>query len=218
MHNRHNQLSALVQRHQCGANAQAAKFPSSPNLPSLPGMITMTDDVRLPDPARVVFQLAPGSALILRHYESSERRALAERLLPLCRRHGIRLLIANDARLAFAIHADGLHVSENVVRQGPQPWRLWCPPHWLITAAAHSPAALRRAVNINADAALLAPVFPTASHPEQANLGILRFAHGALTSPLPVYALGGINASTIRRLKDCGIAGIAGIGGFQSTT
>lgn len=212
MQNRHNQLSAFVQHHPFGANAQVAR------RPDLPSMIAMTDVDRFPDPAAVIPQLAAGSALILRHYDSPARRALAKMLAPICRHHGIRLLIANDARLALAVDADGLHLSEAFLRQEPQHWQLWCPPHWLITAAAHTPTALRRAAAANVDAALLAPIFPTASHPGQANLGILRLTHWARTSPLPVYALGGVNSSTIRRLKGCPIAGIAGIGGFQSTT
>ena len=202
MRNRHNQLFGLVQR-------------LNYNTTPLPKMIAMTDEVRLPDPTNVIPRLTRGSALILRHYGMPSRAALAAKLAPLCRQHGVRLLIANDARLAYAVHADGIHLSEYALRHGLHTWRHWCPAQWLVTAAAHTPVALRRAAMIGADAALLAPVFPTASHPERMSIGTLRLARWSRESPLPVYALGGIDISTIRRLTGCPLAGIAGIGEFK---
>ena len=178
----------------------------------------MTDDARMPDPTVVIPRLPKGSALILRHYGTPSRAALAAKLAPLCRRHGIKFLIANDARLAYAVQADGIHLSENVLRLGPHAWRNWRPARWLVTAAAHTPAALRRAARIGADAALLAPVFPTASHPERETIGTLRLARWSRESPLPVYALGGIDISTVRRLAACPLVGIAGIGGFKTAS
>jgi thiamine-phosphate pyrophosphorylase len=84
----------------------------------------------------------------------------------------------------------------------------------LITAAAHSARALAVAQRAGADAALLAPVFTTASHPERVPLGALKVRLMAARAGLPVYALGGINASTIARLKGANLAGIAAIEGL----
>jgi thiamine monophosphate synthase len=38
----------------------------------------------------------------------------------------------------------------------------------------------------------------------------------ARLSPVPVYALGGIDAATVGRLRDAPIAGIAAIGGLAA--
>ena len=46
-----------------------------------------------------------------------------------------------------------------------------------------------------ADAAVLGPVFASASHPAAPSLGASRFAALVRASPLPVYALGGIDAA-----------------------
>ena len=62
---------------------------------------------------------------------------------------------------------------------------------------------------------LLSPVFETKSHPGNAGLGVLKFAAWGRRAPLPVYALGGIDAGNARRLSHSGAAGIAGIGGWQ---
>ena len=84
----------------------------------------------------------------------------------------------------------------------------------MITVAAHSLIALQHARHLGADAALLAPVFATASHPDARPLGPLRFSAWAGESPVPVYALGGVTAANAGRLAGSGAAGIAGIAGF----
>jgi thiamine-phosphate pyrophosphorylase len=176
----------------------------------------MTDADRLPDPAAAVARLPRGSAVILRHYGVPGRDALARDLVALCRGRHIRVLIAADARLARAVGADGLHLPEAMARRGPGIWQPWRRPDWIVTAAAHSRAALFRAARAGADAALLSPVFWTASHPLAPALGPLRFAAWCRSSPLPVYALGGISARTARRLRAGGGAGFAGISGFTA--
>ncbi len=180
----------------------------------LPGLILMTDSRRLPDPLPAITGLPRGSAVILRHYEDAGREVLARRMASLCRARGLRLLIGGDGRLAAAVGADGLHLPDFMVRRGLVLRRR---PGWIITAAAHSPAALRRAARAGADAVLLSPVFVTASHPGVPTLGIQRFARLCRRSPLPVYALGGITAATMPRLAAAGAVGIAGIGCFLNT-
>ncbi len=179
-----------------------------------PDFILMTDEERLPDPVAVVANLPRGSAVILRHYAGPDRKALAIRLIAEAKRHGVRVLIAADARLALDVGADGLHLPEAMAFRGLGVWKDWRRPGWLVTAAAHSPAALYRAKAAGADAALLSPVFPTASHPEREALGLLRFAAWCRKSPLPVYALGGVSTANMSRLKGCGARGLAGISGF----
>jgi thiamine-phosphate pyrophosphorylase len=80
--------------------------------------------------------------------------------------------------------------------------------------AAHSSRGLTVARLAGADAALLAPVFSTASHPDRQPLGALRARMMATRAGLPVYALGGISAQTIARLNDAQLAGIAAIDGL----
>ena len=185
--------------------------------PALPRLIFMTDAERLADPAAAIARLPRGSGVILRHYGVLGHRALAMRLAALCRRRGLRLLIAGDGRLAAACAsgAHGLHLPEHLVRRGPGPWRLWRRPGWIVTAAAHSPAALRNAARVGADAVLLAPVFATQSHREHPPIGAVRFALWCRRSPLPVYALGGVGPSSRRRLLAGGAVGLAGIGMFR---
>lgn len=179
---------------------------------ALPGHIFIFESSRLADPMAAVAALAPGGAVILRDYHNPRRAQLAAQLRRLCRARGLRLLIGGDGRLAAQIGADGLHLPEALIDHAMR-WRR-SRPHWLITAAAHSRPALIRAAARRVDAALLSPVFPTRSHPRRRCLGPLRFAGLVTGSPLPVYGLGGIGPSNLRRLKNSGAIGIAGISGY----
>lgn len=186
----------------------------------LPALILLTDDQRLADPIAAAAHLPRGSAVILRHYgiAKSERVALARALRAITRKRGCLLLIAADERggadVARAVGADGLHLSEWLLRRGRlSAWR-FRGPGWRVTASVHSATALRLAAARGVDAVLLSPVFPTASHPGARILGPLRFAALARASPIPVYALGGIDNRSAARLRASQACGLAGIGAF----
>ena len=177
----------------------------------------MTDAVRLPDPETAILALASGSAVILRERTRAGLAMLAQRVSSLCRARRIRVLVAGDWRLALGVGAGGLHLPEAAIRHGLNRWRRVRRRDWMVTAAAHSPLAIRLAARRGVDAVLLSPVFATASHPDASPLGPLRFTRWARESPLPVYALGGIDAGHARRLRGSGAAGFAGIGGLTPT-
>jgi thiamine-phosphate pyrophosphorylase len=179
---------------------------------ALPALILMTDEKRVPDPVAAANSLPRGSAIILRHTNPKARAALGRTLCEVARARALFLLVAGDAQLAADIGAHGLHLPEAHAREAAH-WRV-LRPSWLITAAAHSLRGLMTARIAGADAALLAPVFPTSSHPDRAALGVLRTSLMATRAGLPVYALGGVNAESIARLKDSGFIGIAAIDGL----
>ncbi|MDP6819045.1 MAG: thiamine phosphate synthase [Alphaproteobacteria bacterium] len=193
--------------------AELAKRLNSKNASGLglPPLVLITDARRLPDPAGAAARLPRGSAVLLRDYDMAERAALARRLAEVARHRGLKLLIAGDARLAIRVGAAGIHLPEARAGEARR-WRYR--RQWLITVAAHSGQALRHAAMCGADAALLSPVFATASHPGMHGLGPDRFNMLAARAALPVYALGGINHGNAARLLSGRAAGIAGIAAF----
>src|SRR5262245_27468267 len=138
----------------------------------LPALILMTDQERMADPVASARLLPRGSAVIVRHTDGRARASLARALANVVRECGLRLLIAGDPQLAVEIGAEGLHLPEARAREAAH-WRA-LRPSWLITAAAHSSRGLLTARVSGADAAVLAPVFPTASHPSRPALGPTR--------------------------------------------
>lgn len=192
----------------------ARRFKSTAGGHSPPTLVLITDSVRLPDPLPAIARLPAGSAVILRHYDIQGRARLARRIGYLVRRRRLLLLVAGDWRLAAAIGADGVHLPEFMARHDVlAPLLGWRRRQGaLLTVACHSPAALARARALKADAALLSPVFPTPSHPHAPGLGPLRFALWRQRAGLPVLALGGVTARSIRRLPAAD--GVAAIGGW----
>lgn len=159
-----------------------------------------------------VAALPRDAGVVLRHRDPAARARLARALAPVCRARGLVLLIAGDGPLAARVGAAGVHLPE--ARAGEaRGWRRRH-PGWLITAAAHGARALHAAARAGADAAVLSPVFATASHPDARPLGPLRFARLARQCSLPVYALGGVTAATATALKNSGAVGIAGVSGL----
>ena len=176
---------------------------------ALPSLILMTDEHRVADPIAAARALPHRAAIVLRHREPKTRAALAEALASVARARGLILLIAGDAALAARVRAQGLHLPENRALEAAH-WKAMR-PDWLITVAAHSARTLARASMTGADAALLAPVFPSLSHVERGGIGASRFRLMAAQARLPVYALGGVNGASIGRLAGARIAGIAAI-------
>lgn len=175
----------------------------------------VTDAKRMPNPERVVSSLPRGTGVILRHYGAAKRASLARRLAGLCRKRGLSFLVGGDWRLAARVNADGVHLGDDAARAGlAAGGRLWRrgKASRLLTVSAHGARGLRRGKDLGASAALLGPVFKTASHPGRATLGALRLAAMIRAARLPVLALGGITTANIKKLHASGIAGIAGIG------
>ena len=78
-------------------------------------------------------------------------------------------------------------------------------------AACHDLLSMQQAVQIGCDAILLSPVLATTSHPEATVLGWDQFKYLAGKVDIPVFALGGIQASDLSLAQEHGAYGIAGI-------
>ncbi len=179
----------------------------------LPRRFWVTDDRRQPDPLPRLATLPAGTGVLFRHYglAPAARARLAWAVAARCRQRHLRLWVAADAALARAVGAEGLHLPEGLARCPTPAVRRW---RGRLTVAAHDRAALARAAALGADAALLSPVFPTLSHPGAPGLGWGRFARLARAAPLPVIALGGMDAARFRRLAPLPtVVGWAGVSG-----
>ena len=165
-----------------------------PSVAGLPSLILMTDSLSLPDPLPALQPPAARQCGDFAGDGSGPSCELACRLRRVCRARRIRLLVAADWRLAH-LGADGLHLSEGLARHGAAPLAHL---RAVAGALAHRCGAFGRSRSAGAAAmgasGAAGTGFATASHPGARPLGPLLFARLVRTSPLPVYALGGIDA------------------------
>jgi 8-oxo-dGTP diphosphatase len=133
-----------------------------------------------------------------------ELRGLAQRMLPLLRAHGAKLLLNGDVELAQQIGADGVQLTANqLANLSERPAMEWC------AASCHNAQELQRAEQLGCDFALLSPVLPTQSHPGEPALGWENFAAIAAQSSIPVYALGGMRFDHMETAWRHGAHGVA---------
>lgn len=175
--------------------------------PPLPPLLFFTDPERTPDIEAAALRLPRGSAIVYRSFSAPDAEARARGLLAITRRRGLLLLIGADAGLAAKVGADGVHLPERLAHRARRLKR----PGWIVTAAAHSPLAARRGLAAGADAVVVSAIFPSASPSAGAPIGPLRLARIVRAAGGPVYALGGINDKTARRLMPAGLVGLAAV-------
>tara|TARA_R100000322_G_scaffold160784_1_gene122462 strand:- start:1659 stop:2585 length:927 start_codon:yes stop_codon:yes gene_type:complete len=155
---------------------------------------------------------------------------LAHEVLPLCKAHGIPLMLHGGPSLLQVLpEAAGIHLPQSVVRQLPDVRSAKGTPSsiqqgfvpasearpvaagkWL-GVSCHSPAELAHAALIGADYATLSPLNPTSSHPEREPLGWDSFRGWVRAARCPVYAMGGVGLRDIPSSIGHGGQGIAGI-------
>jgi len=176
--------------------------------------VLMTDPERLPDIVGVAQNLPRGSALIYRHFGAPDKEMMVRRLRILAFERELQFLIGQDEDLARQCGADGLHIPERHLGRAKALRHRY--PDWVLTGAAHSELALKRAAHAKLDAAILSPVFESQSPSAGKPLGVEIFTDWVRAADLPVIALGGLNDRNVAQLRNSGAAGIAGISGFTA--
>jgi thiamine-phosphate pyrophosphorylase len=189
--------------------SRAAGRPS----PNLPPLLFFTDPERTPRPWETAARLPVGAGVVFRSFGAADALETAKRLREATAARDGLLLIGLDAELAERVGADGVHLPERALD-----WALAMAaahPGWRITGAVHSQEALARTEGL--DAAVLSPVFPVggASGMRPA-LGVAGFRALAGGSAVPVFALGGVDATTAPGLIGSGACGLAGVGAIQA--
>jgi len=177
----------------------------NPHNQALPALFAFTDPVRTPDPLALAERLPLGSGLIFRSFGQTKLKALAAPLAALCQARGVMCLIAAEPELAQAVGADGVHWPQARLTGAA----VRC-SSGLISTSVHSPQALRRAQRL-ADLAFVSAVFASNSPSAGRAMGVFRARTYTARTSLPVYALGGVNMRTVKRLNRLGISGVGAV-------
>jgi thiamine-phosphate pyrophosphorylase len=135
---------------------------------------------------------------------------LAQSLMPIARRFGARLTLHGDAELARAAGLAGVHLS---ARGDAAAARAKLGPHALVGISIHSAAEAAMLDPEVLDYAIAGPAYLTASKPGYGPaLGPDGLDAICRAAPVPVVAIGGIEAKNAAAVMAAGAAGIAVMG------
>jgi thiamine-phosphate pyrophosphorylase len=191
--------------------ASTLRARAAPRKP-LPPLLFFTDPVRTPRPERVIARLPRGSAVVFRAFGAADAEAQGVALARIARKRGVLFLVGADCVLAWRLRADGIHLPQHLAGRAGAIARLR--RRFLVTAAAHDLPTALRARRAGVHAIVVSPVFDSASPSAAAPMGVRRFARLILRAAMPAYALGGVDAKTVRRLMGSRAVGVAAVGGL----
>lgn len=178
----------------------------------LPPLFLFTDPERTPAPDRAAERLPIGAGVVFRAFGALDAIETGLKLAEVARARSLTLLVGQDAALAEAIGAQGVHLPERRLGEAVAIRR--ARPDWFVTAAAHSRLALRSANLSGFDAIFVSPVFASDSASAGSPIGASRLAGWIDQERTPVYALGGVTAASVHRLRNTGAAGLAAVAGL----
>jgi thiamine-phosphate pyrophosphorylase len=162
---------------------------------------------------RVAEQAILGGASVLqlrdKNASDEELLALALKLLPVTRRHGVPLIVNDRPGVAKAAGADGVHLGQD---DGPlSEARRLLGARAVIGRSTHSPEQAVQAEREGFDYIGVGPVYatPTKAGRPPVGLEFVRFA--AANVRLPFVAIGGIDASNIAEVLAAGAKTVAAV-------
>ena len=133
----------------------------------------------------------------------SEARALRQ----LCARHGALFLVNDRIDLALAVDADGVHLGQDDLP--PAIARRLLGPDRLIGRSTNRLEQLHQAVADGCDYVGVGPVNATPTKPGREPVGLDYVRQAAAASPLPFFAIGGIDATTLDGALAAGASRVA---------
>jgi len=184
----------------------------------------ITDRLNLPNgttlPGQIEAALRGGlKAVQLREKDlsSAELLPLAREMRDLTRKYGAKLLINSCLETAFAVKADGIHLTS----QNPpiNEARKKLGPNALVGVSTHSSEEIQYAINCGADFVTFGPVFQTRSKAGfGAPVGTAELKKACTKTTIPVFALGGINPDNLPEVQNCGCSHFACIGAILNSS
>lgn len=177
----------------------------------LPDLYAVSDSERHGGPDRLLARLPQALDAGLRLIQVREpgmvpdqRVRFARRIAALAKPYGARVLLAGSALEARRAGLSGIHATAAELRRTTSrpPVKLW-------VVSCHDLADLRLAEELGADAAVVSPVLPSASHPDTQAIGWEGLRSLAATARLPVYAQGGVSSAAVPEARRAGAVGIA---------
>lgn len=133
----------------------------------------------------------------------AEVEQMAGVMMPLCREHGGLFVLNDYPEVAVRLGAPAVHVGQDAGALADI--RRLVGPEMIIGRSTHSVEQARQAKAEGADYIGFGPLYPTATKPGRAAVGLQEVAEvQALAGEMPVYCIGGVNAATLPEVLAAG--------------
>lgn len=139
--------------------------------------------------------------------EDSQRYALALKLAQLCRRYGALFLVNDRPDLALAVGADGVHLGQQDLPIAVA--RNLLGPDLIIGRSTTNAKEMARALEDGADYIGVGPIYPTPTKVGKAAAGLDYAQYARDRSPVPWFAIGGIDSGNLEAVLEAGAKQVA---------
>ena len=165
---------------------------------------------------RAVEQAIAGGAVVIQYRDKSDdeerRRGEASRLVRLCRRHGVPMIVNDDVELALEADADGVHIGRDDAELADVRARLG--GDFIVGVSCYDDAA--RAVlaeRRGADYVAFGAMFPSATKPTASRASMATIESARRRIGVPIAAIGGITPENGASLLSAGVDMLAVVRG-----
>lgn len=159
------------------------------------------------DPWATLARAVDGGVDMVQWRVKGDARPLSEHCRDLCAALAVPMIVNDDVDLAIALDAAGAHVGQDDLPAAQARARLG--PRRLLGVSTHDLAQLVAAEAAGADYVGFGPCYPTATKGYTHGLGASAAGAAVRHTRLPLFAIGGIDASRARELAAAGCTAIA---------
>ncbi|QNI68114.1 thiamine-phosphate pyrophosphorylase [Synechococcus sp. BMK-MC-1] len=150
-----------------------------------------------------------------KHGSDGLRLQEAQQLAQLCRAHNALFIVNDRIDLALLVNADGVHLGQEDLPQHEA--RRLLGNEKLIGRSTHALAQLEAAQQEGADYAGVGPVFATATKADRQPAGLNWVKEACAAARIPWFAIGGITATTLPRVREAGAQRVAVVSAIMAS-
>lgn len=159
-----------------------------------------------PDLVKTVESALQGGLQMVQYREKvgddCDRIVIARQLKKLCQRYGALFFVNDRVDLAIAVDADGVHLGQQDLPIAVA--RDLLGSHRIIGRSTTNPEEMAKALAEGADYIGVGPVYATPTKPDKAAAGLDYVRYAAAHSPVPFFAIGGIDAHNLEEVMAAG--------------
>lgn len=151
-----------------------------------------------------------------KHLADDELAAVANAARALCERLGVLFIVNDRPAVAREVGADGIHVGQEDMPAAEV--RELVGPDMLIGLSTHSPEEVDAVDASLVDYIGVGPIHATPTKPGRPAVGLELVRHAAAHSPVPFFAIGGLDASNIAETVNAGAARVCVLRAIAAAT